>query len=178
MLGHMKGLFITLVSVFSLKAVAYNCSAVKPFIPGGIQNVTATVSKFSWKEGLNSDEQICHVSTQFHWYDVRGREEEAYYCLKPDATEVISCNTLFNGEEAVVQLVPASWIRTWGSSDAREYRFHAYIVKVKKPDYFYDVFARSLQESLKIESITVEGSLKTGPANPDDGFWIRAEFQK
>jgi hypothetical protein len=174
----MKPLFIFVLSVCSLKAVAYDCSKVRPFAAGGSQKVSITVSKFAWSDGVETERQICQSSTKLDWYDVRGREEEAYYCLKPGAKEVIVCKTTLNGDEAEVQIVPASWIRNWEKKDIREYRFHAYVLKEKEPDYFYDIFARSLQDSLKAKHTIVEGALKTGPGNPEDGFWLRAEFQK
>lgn len=174
----MRLVFLTLVVIFSFRAFAYDCSSIKPFLPKGSQRVVVTVSKFSWKNGVNIDEQMCQSSILLRWYDVRGREEDAYYCLKPNPLEVITCKTSLNGDDAEVQVVPASWIRGWKPRTVREYRFHAYFVKTKKPDYFYDIFARSLQDNLKTRNVVVEGSLKTGSANPDDGLWVRTDFQK
>lgn len=173
----MKLLF-PLFFLISSQAMAFDCSSAKPFVAKGSQKVAVTVSKISWKNGANTDEQICESSTNVRWFDVRGREEEAYYCLKPTPQEVITCKTKLNGDEAEIEVVPASWIRTWKPSAVREYRFHAYVVKVKTPDYLYDVFSRSLQDSLESKNLIIEGSLKTGSANPTDGFWVRADFQK
>ena len=162
----------------SLNALTYDCSNVKPFIPNGQQIIKIAVSRFTWSQGEQVFEEVCNSSSTIKWYDVRGREEEAYYCLKPEPNEVGTCKTMIGSEPAEIEIVPASWIRTWQPNSRREYRFHAYIIKEANPNFYYDIFSRSLTENLISENIIIEGALKTGPGNPDDGFWVHVEFLK
>lgn len=159
-------------------AFASDCSAVGPFIPIGQQEVKATISKFRWEQENPIYEDVCIQSTKVSLFDVRGREEEAYNCLKPDPIEVITCKCTLESNAAQIKVIPASWIRTWQPNPLREYRFHAYVVKEADSKFYYDIFARSLSTELASQNIILEGSLKTGPSNPIDGFWIRLEFVK
>lgn len=85
---------------------------------------------------------------------------------------------MIDSDPSEIQIVPASWIRNWSPNSRHEYRFHAYIIKESNPKYYYDIYSRSLIENLASENIIIEGALKTGPDNPQDGFWIRVEFLK
>lgn len=174
----MKIIFQVFAMLFSINAKAYDCSAVKPFAPSGQQNVKITISRYVWTQGSADYEDVCSLSASINWYDVRHREEEAYYCLKPLATEVVICKTQLDGQDAEIEVLPASWIRDWSNGSAREYRFHSYVVKKNDPGYYYDIFSRSLSADLTSQNIIIEGSLKTGSSNPKDGFWVRVEFQK
>lgn len=175
----MKAILLSLaMTMATSNGWAYDCSKSQPFPPMGEQTVKVTVSKFSWDHGQSNYEDVCSTTLSINSYDVRGREEEAYYCLKPSVAEIVICKTQINNESAEVEILPASWIRTWQISDMREYRFHAYVVKDNDPDFYYDIFSRVLSLDLKPQNLILEGSLKTGPSNPGDGFWIRTEFQK
>ena len=174
----MKTIFYCAIFLFFSKAFAYDCSAVAPFIPSGQQAVKVTVAKFKWDQGNPIYEDVCSESVTIDWFDVQGREEEAYYCLKPKLNEVAICKTTLGNEIAEVDVIPASWIRTGEHNPVREYRFHAYVVKENDPQFYYDIFSRSLLPDLSSQDLILEGSLRTGPSNPDDGFWIRAEFSK
>jgi hypothetical protein len=161
---------------FLQNTLANDCSSIAPFHPSGQQTVRVTVVRMAWDKGTPTDEEVCSKSTTIRWFDVRGREEEAYYCLKPNAEEIIFCETSLASEPAEIAVIPASWIRTWQPQPVREYRFHAYILKKRDPQFYYDVFSRALVQSLSSQDLVVEGALRTGPSNPDDGFWVRLEF--
>ena len=169
--------FIGVFCFYSVSAFAYDCTTIKPFTPGGTHTVKVDVSKLKWSEGEPKYEHICTQSVTVNWFDVRGREKDAYYCLKPKPQEVITCPTLLDGASAKVYILPASWVRTWTYGPVRSYRFHAYVVKDDDPNYFFDVFSRSLSFELAPQKIIIEGSLKTGAHNPEDGMWVRAEFK-
>lgn len=143
--------------MFSSITFAYDCSTVIPFNPSGHQAAKITVSKFKWDQGIPSYEDVCSKSVMINWFDVRGREEEAYYCLKPNISEVVNCNTTLGDDAAEVDVLPASWVRISGSSTLREYRFHAYVIKEKDPQFYYDIFSRSLLSDLSTQNVIVEG---------------------
>lgn len=159
-------------------AFARDCSTVKPFKSDGLLTVRVTVSRFIWKDGELVDEDVCHGDLKIPSYDVRGREDDAFYCLQPKSNEFLSCQTRIGRDPAELTVVPATWIRKWTPKEAREYRFHAYVVKKQDPSFYYDVFSRALLNHLDIQSTLVEGALKTGPHNKSDGFFVRTEFQK
>ncbi|HRO66183.1 MAG TPA: hypothetical protein PL182_01315 [Pseudobdellovibrionaceae bacterium] len=169
-------IFLSLLSFDS--AFSKNCSTVKPFKPDGFLNVHMTVSRFVWKDGEQVEEDICQGDVKIPSYDVRGREDDAFYCLHPKSGEFMSCRTKIDRDAAEVTVIPATWVRKWNPKDAREYRFHAYVGKTKDPKFYYDVFSRTLLNRLEIQNVVVEGALKVGPRNKSDGFFIRAEFQK
>lgn len=170
---------ILLNLIFStLHAFSYDCGPVAPFDSKGQLSIRVSVSKLKWDQSFLVNEDVCVESVKLNWFDVRNREEEAYYCLKPEPQEVLTCKTTLADGDAEVAIVPASWIRAWSPNPVREYRFHAYVVKKSDPQFYYDIFSRSLLPDLSSQDVIVEGSLRTGPSNPDDGFWIRVEFLK
>lgn len=163
-------------------AAAYDCQNVPPFTPLESQSVKISVGRFYWsiEDGtpIENVEDVCTKRGAVFAYDVRGRETDAYYCLKPQTHEVFSCPTTLNGQAAEIAVLPATWIRTWNPSDVREYRFHAYVMDVNHPDIYLDVFSRTLSFDLAKGSVITEGAIKNGPGDAKDGFFIRVEFQK
>lgn len=161
---------------------AYDCQNVPPFTPLEQQSVKISVGRFYWsvENGvpIENVEDVCSKTGSISAYDVRGRETDAYYCLKPQTREVFSCATTLNGQAAEIAVLPAAWIRNWSPSDVREYRFHAYVMDVSHPDIYLDVFSRTLSLNLAKDSIITEGAIKSGPGDSKDGFFIRVEFQK
>lgn len=175
---YMRLLILTLMILLSQSTLAKDCSKVPSFKSIGTQTVHVSVRHSYWKSGNTHDEKICSGDLIIPAFDVRARENEAYHCLKPKASEVLTCKTHLDREPAEISVVPASWIRTWNPKDNREYRFHSYIVKTSKPKFFIDVFSRSLSPLLASQELTLEGALKTGLANPQDGYHVRVEFKK
>jgi hypothetical protein len=175
----MKFITLTIILIFiNSDAQGYDCSGKPPFNPGGSIDVQATVSRYIWNHGNPEFEDVCVGSTSINWFDVRGREEEAYYCLKPAKSEIMVCKTKLGGDSAKIDIISSSWIRDWKSEPIREYRFHAYVTKMNNPGFYYDIFSRALSFILDPQPLVVEGSLRTGPSNPEDGFWIRLDFKK
>ena len=155
-----------------------DCLGVKPFSPIATQKIQATVARFYWLGGKQENEDVCTASISINAYDVRGREEDAYFCLKPNESQIIKCKTKLNGDDAEITIVPASWIRTWKPAAVREYRFHAYIGKIKDSNVYLDLFSRTLSFNLNGERSVIEGALKTGSGNQADGYSVRTEFLK
>ncbi len=159
--------------VFPQLALGIDCSKIKPFIFLENQKVTVAVTKISWLEGKQEFEDICEGKTEFEAFDVRGREEDAFNCLK---AKPIICKTTLNGNTATVAVVSASWIRSWKPLPVRDYHFHAYISQDKDLDYNFDLFARQLTEKLVAQHFILESALKSGPKNPVEGFLVRVQF--
>ena len=122
--------------------------------------------------------EICKVEGKLAAYDIRGREEEALVCLKPDKNAIYSCDTTLNGKAAKIYFLPAIWVRTWNDKKAREYRFHALIKADAKADDYLDLFARSLSFNIKSSDIVTEAAIKSGPHTATEGFFVRSYFQK
>lgn len=161
---------------------AYDCQNALPFTAFEQQSVKIFVGRFYWstENGVPVEqvEDVCIKTGTISAYDVRGRETDAYYCLKPQAHEIFSCATTLNGETAEIAVLPVTWIRSWNPSDVREYRFHAYVMDVNHPDIYMDVFSRTLSLNLTQDNIITEGAIKNGPGDSRDGFFIRVEFLK
>jgi hypothetical protein len=155
---------------------AFECAPTAPFIPQGKLAAKISVARSYGSHGSPNFEDICKIPLLLDWYDVSGREEEAYYCLKPKASEVAQCDTELSGLAATISVVPSSWIRGWEGGQMREFRFHAYVQSKKDPTSYLDLFGRNLSGNLNELSSIIDGSVKTGPGNPSDGFWIRVEF--
>lgn len=177
-----RAIFLSLI-VFPISLLgATDCRSVAPFTPFEEQSVKVSVGRFFWTtvdgEAVQNFEDVCARTGTISAYDVRGREADAYYCLKPAAQEVFSCATTLNGRAAEVAVLPATWIRTWTPSDVREYRFHAYVMDLADSQNYLDVFSRTLSTRLTKDDVITEGAIKNGPGEARDGYFIRLEFVK
>lgn len=142
-----------------------------------MQNVTVSAARFYWQNGQQQTEDICSVQRALPIYDVRGRENDAYYCLKPLESQIATCTTQYGGETAMVSVVPASWIRTFDNQDLRSFNFHAYIQPAGNPSGYLDIFARTLTSHLENQNIIIEGSKTAGESSPlNEGYWVRVRF--
>ena len=168
---------ITLLSLCN-NAFAIDCTSQPKFEPSGFLSASVTVELNTWKNGEQQFDPVCKKIVQVPLFDVQGREDAAYYCLKPKESEIVSCPTYLATEMATITVVPASWIRTWNKSSFREYRFHAYAQKNNIPDFYLDIFSRTLTQKLSPQSTIIEGSFASGPMNPLSGYWIRVEFKE
>lgn len=171
-------IFILTILIFSDLLQARDCSNLKPFKKIDSQRVHISVSRFFWTADEEGQEDLCAGDLDISVYDVRGREEDAYYCLHPKESEVFTCKTILNGEDAAMFIVPASWMRRWKPKDMREYRFHSYVVKTNDSNFYFDIFSRSLSTRLSSQNLMIEGAIKTGPGNRSDGYFVRAEFKR
>lgn len=159
------------------RAFGVDCSVIAPFFPVGQQNIVISADRFFWKDGQQHSEEICSVGKSIPIYDVRGREEEAYYCLKPLESQIASCMTQYLGEDAVMIVSPASWIGQFDSEDLRSYRFHTYVYPSRNPSDYLDIFARTLTPRLENQSIILEGSKVSGEISlMNEGYWVRVKF--
>ncbi len=173
--------FLLIISQTGFSAV--DCDSIKSFktFKKG-QSFKIEATQLLWKKtesGMSEDSaEICRIEGKIEAFDIRGREDEALACLKPDKKTVYSCETSLSGKPAKIYFLPSIWVRDWNSKRAREYRFHALIKSDSKPDLYLDVFARTLSYNIKAADIVTEGAIKSGPAGGLEGFFIRAQFQK
>lgn len=170
-------LFIYILIIFNIcSAYANNCDQVPTFIPDTKIELTIEVEKIYWTNQQEQKfEKICSASMSIPSYDVRGREDDAFRCLIPQENAMLICNTVLDGNNGQIAIVPATWIRDWHQTSKREYRFHAYAFK-NDSNYLKDIYSRALIDNLILQNITIDGALKTGLDNPDDGFFIRVDF--
>jgi hypothetical protein len=164
---------------FPMVAEAIDCSTEPPFQSLG--SVKARVSLAHWYRATGSqnksEEDVCTKDITLSIFDVRGREESAYYCLKPFPEEVVVCETTLNDSPAEFAIVPAIWQRTARNRTLIETRFHAYVQDKKNPQAYLDIFSRSLNPPPLPEEIILEGSLRSGSASPlADDYWVRMEI--
>jgi hypothetical protein len=162
---------------------AVDCAKIKPFRSfkkGQTFKIEATQLTWKTENGTSVEDavDICKVDGKIQAYDIRGREDEALVCLKPDKKTVYSCETTLNGKPAKIYFLPAVWVRTWKPKDAREYRFHAVVQSDANANDYIDVFARSLSFNIKAADTVTEGAIKNGPQTSKEGFFVRAYFQK
>lgn len=165
-----------------LAAATPDCSVVAPFTPIDSQVVAIDIARFYWTTDaagnpVNDVEDVCSKDVVVPGYDIRGRENDAYYCLTQPMTSVAVCDTTWNGEPAVVGVRPASWIRQWTGGDRRDFHFHAFVSKESRPESYIDLFSRTLTKELGPQSIILEGAMKNGPGDGGDTYWIRAEYR-
>ncbi len=162
---------------------AMNCDSVKPFraFKKG-QSFKIEATQLLWKKtesGMAEESlEICRIEGKIEAFDIRGREEEALACLKPDKGTVYSCETTLSGKPAKIYFIPSIWVRDWNSKKAREYRFHALVKSDAKADLYLDVFARTISYNIKAADIVTEGAIKSGPLGNFEGYFVRAQFQK
>ena len=173
-------LFLVLFSLAGFSSV--DCALVKPFkaFKKGQKFSVEAVQILSKKEGTSLVEEtsdICKVAGEIEAFDIRGREEEATACLKPDKKTVYMCDTTLNGKAAQIYFLPAIWVRSWDNKKGREYRLHAVVKSLVKGDDYLDLFARTVVSSIKAADIVTEGAIKGGALGPE-GFFVRAIFQK
>lgn len=138
-----------------------SCEDVKPF---------AILDTLHYKLEItrsDKDEVFCKGKAEVHFYDIRGREEEAYFCLKPKENEVTICKK--DGIE--VQFVPHVLWRKWQEGSRYDYNFHAYILKEKEPG-FSDIFSRVLLKEAT-NNIILEGAYRK-----QEMFHVRMEIEK
>lgn len=173
-----KNILVLTLFFFTFRVHSFDCSNIAPFESKGTLIVNVTIESNRWSNGEVKYETICKKVLQIPWFDVRGREEAAYYCLRSKVSEIVSCPTTLENDTATIFVLPASWVREWTGSPVREYRFHAIAQKNNDPDYYLDIFSRTLNENLHLQTTTIEGSLAQGSKVPTDGFWIRVEFSK
>ena len=155
---------------------AIDCSQVKDFRSTTSQTAEIHVSQIQWQNGVEEDKDLCSGKVKIPVYDVRGREAEAYQCLKSSPQNILQCSSLLNGKSADLVVVPAIWIRKGPKHPRREYRFHAYVSQTT--DTYVDLFARSLSQRLHAQNLIVEGALRYGPKNPGEGHFVRVKFAR
>lgn len=155
-------------------AFAYDCSQAGEFSPGGTMRVFVDVSRMELVNGTWSATELCHEMRTVRWFDIRGREEEAYYCLLPTTEEFVACPTEIAGQAARIEVFPASMIRTWHPEPARDYHFHAYVVREGAQDFDIDIFSRALSFRLEPDRQIIEGSLRSRTG--DSSHWVRVTF--
>lgn len=175
-----KTLILTLMLFYSSISQAYDCENVPPFTPMEQMNIKISLTRFFWEmeDGklVEKTQQVCEREGTVSAYDIRGREEEAFYCLKALDPETFMCATIYKQRYAFAITVPASWIRKTNEGDRREFRFHTYVVPDGNHEAYLDIFGRTLSPNLEKQEIRVESSVKPIPHENEEGFFVRAEF--
>ena len=160
---------------------AIDCSKVKPFVPTGHQAAQISIAHFFWDNSsgteVQSEENLCSLQTTVYSYDIRGRENEAYWCLKPKSEEVVSCPLAFDGIPSQVVVIPSIWIHTVNGVDLRGYQFHSYIFKQSDQSMFlHDVYSRSQVTNLSTARVSLDAGYQNGTPGYRDGYFVNASF--
>lgn len=175
---------IVLFLIFNLsQAQAYDCSNAKPFIPVGVQKVHIYVGHFFWKttgDGTREEviEDVCatQVPAEVPILDIRGREEEWFYCSTTPST--LECSTTYQNVQAKIEIKPAIVIRGWNGSPALDHHFHAYITPGADPTRYFDLFSRSIRSELTPSPITLDAAGGgRGENSSVDSFYVRTDFE-
>ncbi|MGZ3774393.1 MAG: hypothetical protein ACXVCY_11480 [Pseudobdellovibrionaceae bacterium] len=174
----MKWLYFSFIFLPAITAFGFDCSKIKPFKQLGAQEIHVEATRFFLSENSEKSEDLKPKTGKIRVFDVRGREEEAFWCLKPLDSEIITFDTMLDGKPAQIQVVPASWIRSFQKNVLREYRFHAYVVDAKDSYNYLDLFARSLKDSPDHSRTIIESAIKPSAQRNANGYFVRAEFLK
>jgi hypothetical protein len=176
MLLRFSLLFSSIISIPALGAPV-DCDKIPPFKPMGYQSVSLMTYRSHWMGQDLKEESICERSGNVEVFDVRGRENEAFWCLK---SQKFDCETVVNSKQSVLYVVPAIWVRNGNPAPRREYRFHATVVPSDKPNAAVDVFTRYQTESVhESQTVYLEGRLTNFFEVPEsDGIVIQAKFGK
>lgn len=174
-----------LLSILVAPALAqFDCADSKPFKIVDTQKAHVEIARFFWTDQagqkIEDAEEICSMTVSIPTYDIRGREEEAYWCLKGSSDQVVSCPMMMDGEKAQVFVLAAVWIRHLATTgtDLRDSHFHAYVVSEAAPTVFrQDVFARAQLEELKPVPLRLDGAHKNGEPGYRDGYYVMVRFQ-
>jgi hypothetical protein len=170
-------LFFFPITQGASRALALDCSKEEPFVTIGRLKVDLELARFSGSEQYSNDNG-CKKDVIVTAFDVRGREEAAYYCLKPEPAEVVTCESELNKTPAWFTAVPVVWVRNSKGESLTEIRFHAYVQEKANPDAYIDIFSRTLSEIFPRKRIILEGASSYGPASPiTENYWVRAAFQ-
>jgi hypothetical protein len=170
-------IFVAPIALCPSRSIALDCSKEAPFAEVGRVKVGIELARFSQSD-KDSNEDSCSGEVIISAFDVRGRENSAYYCLKPAPGEMLSCKSAINGVVAWVNVVPAVWIRSSKGASLTEVRFHAYVQENARPDAYIDIFSRTLSEAFPRNKIILEGASSYGPAScQSDNYWVRTTFE-
>lgn len=182
--GSMKLLVLFILSFFGTVLSAYDCSTSKPFIPFEYQSVSITVQQFYWVvENGTKIEKTVPVCTaekplEIGVYDIRGREEEWYYCFYQEPRPMLNCNTSFRGKPSQITVRPAIVIRKFNSSMAvRDTHAHVFLVPEGNDAKYFDTFVRSALPDLKKQTVFLDSvSGGRGPDSDQDSYGVRLQF--
>jgi hypothetical protein len=181
----MRSLALMLLAMlFSSFTYAYDCSQHTPFVPVSFQDVSLYVGHFSWQQTENGKEEVvedvCSSTSalKIPVLDIRGREEEWFYCNGDTPQPILECTSTFQGQPTSIQVKPAIVIRSWQKSGARDTHFHAYIIPNNDPTKYFDLFARRLspEPESKPQVLDAAGGGR-GENSGIDSFYIRADFK-
>lgn len=107
--------------------------------------------------------------------DIRGREEEWYYCHEKYVE--LSCKTRFRSKWAVIHIRPSVVIRGWSTGAVRDTHFHAYLVPEGDGLRFHDLFARTLSRDLQKADVILDAAGGgRGENSATDSYYVRVDF--
>ena len=153
-----------------------DCSKVAPFVPIRFERAQIQAVHLNNSFSTLIDDLICESGIDVPVYDIRGRERDAYYCLKPLKEEILQCKTQMKGEDAEITIVPGIRIRLDQNKVSwKSHYFHAYVYSESK--FLLDLFSRQLTQNLKSDPVIIEGSkLLRTPSSNSEGYWVQVRF--
>lgn len=177
--------FVVLMILFvSHTGFAYDCSTSKPFVPFEHQTVSISVGHSYWvlENGrkVEKSEPVCETQSpvEIGVFDIRGREEEWYYCFYQVPRPNLTCDTTFKGKPGQITVRPAVLIRNFERSPARDTHVHTFLVPEGVFEKYLDTFARSLSFDLNKQKIVIDSvSGGRGPESNQDSYNVRLQFQ-
>ncbi len=170
---------VSAMQVSKVAVAAVDCSVEPRFPVVGWVKARVTLMHGYMESGSQSrsEEEVCVREISLSTFDVRGREEAAYYCLKSFPEELVVCNTALNNSPAEFVVVPAVWQRMVRNRTLIETRFHAYVQDKLKPQNWLDIFSRSLVAPPLSDEVILEGSIRAGGSSIlADDYWVRLEI--
>jgi hypothetical protein len=174
---------VVLLLIISGRTYAYDCSNSKPFVPFEHHSVSISVGRSYWaiENGVKIEKSVtvCRTNTplEIGVYDIRGREEEWYYCFHQVPRPNLSCETIFRGRPSQIIVRPAAVIRRYDASSARDIHAHTFLVPEGNEERYLDTFARSLSFDLKKQNIIIDSvSGGRGPESGQDSYDVRLHF--
>lgn len=174
---------ILLLSVFASRLSAYDCSRSKPFEEFEQQSVSIKIDRFYWMEEnlqkVEKTEAVCETTKPFEIgaYDIRGREEEWYYCFYQKQRPSLVCDTTFLKKPAQIVVRPAVVVRKYSEKSVRDIHAHIFLLPEKNIEKYFDTFIRSLSFELRKAPAILDGvSGGRGPESNQDSYGVRLQY--
>lgn len=165
-----------LIFAFMISAHAYDCATSKEFVPVEQHSVSISVDRLT----KDAAEAVCATTNPLALgvYDIRGREEEWFYCFYRQPRPSLECATSYQGKPAQIIVRPAVVLRQFQGSDVRDTHAHVFLVPLHDPDAFHDTFVRAISYDLKSQPVHLDSvSGGRGPNSTVDSYGVRLTFR-
>ncbi|MBX3017078.1 MAG: hypothetical protein KF767_04245 [Bdellovibrionaceae bacterium] len=161
---------------FVVKAYGYDCTHVKEFVAMDTQKVSIQVDHLRQDE----TESVCAttVPLEIGVFDIRGREEEWFYCFYRQPRPNLECAATYQGKPAKILVRPAVVVRNFQGSAVRDTHAHIFMVPSRDPEAFHDTFVRVISYDLKTQPVHLDSvSGGRGPNADVDSYGMRLTFR-